>query len=247
MTWETESAKFIAFSNPPAALDAAHLWSKAFGSPPQAYASPAPGTTTANGVFNDWRVIITSVPGRVELAFLQNEASKSPMVPVAPTPGSLPRFEEALAEGPGHLIKMVEGVGVVRVGLVTEHNQVCASQDEAIHSTCVDLGITPPRNGASDFAYQINLRADLITGLQMNRLARWGTAVIHYMAMMMAPFLSQPQQPQPLAAFHVRTLTLDVNSAAETPLTDQKALPAIWKALADETLALLSHGYARFN
>jgi hypothetical protein len=247
MSWKTEVAKYIAFTNPPTLLDASILWNKAFGIPPQTYGQPMPGVTQAMGLVDGWRGALTTQAGRIEFALMAQEPTISAQPP--PPPSGLPDLPKALADGARNFGRVIDGLTIVRIGLAAEFFQLVESSDAAVAETCKDIGLPAPARGATDFLYQVNVKLPIDgTNLIMNRLCKWASGAVQYLTLVMPPIgTMHSSQSQEIFSFDVRTLSLDLNTAAETPIADGGLVAGLWTTLAQEVYAILSDGHARLR
>lgn len=237
MNWKADSLHFVAFGNAPAAVDSLQPWLRVFGgSPQQLQTAPIgqPPYSLASGVVGEYQFMISSNPGRIELALSPGAHSNGP-------PEAIGDWRAALDVLLGHTTLASENMGAHRVAIVANFSQQAQSPFEAAEMFRQSVSLQSLPDNAVDLSFGFNL-VKPIAGLQaeMNRLCRWSTGIQQFVGMQLVSGGSAPAISMQVR--HVANLQVDLNTSI-FDLQDSVLRKSVTEQLSSELISIAEGGY----
>lgn len=247
MNWLADSLHCVVFSQPTMAVpDALQPWLRLFGSAPQSYQQNLQGAvfgSMSSGTIGQYQISIAAQPGRMELAILP--------IPYPAPDASLPVIRDiatAFAVLQGYSDTLLETGGAIRVALILNLSGQTADAETAKEKFKQSIHYENLPTGATDLSFALNIRTPIslpthtATGLEMNRVCRWGTSMHQLVQVQVG--VGGPA-PTVVKETHVVTLQLDLNTIPrQVPFLIDEAR-AVFAALVAEARHLISEGYDR--
>jgi len=240
MRWRAGAVKIAVFTPAPVARETLAVWSEVFPNSPSNL-QPVQGmqsTNIASGPLGDKQAVVTTMPGRTELAFTGVPNSNGPPLP-AP-------FDD-IAEALGRLRDLVVGSSLIRdcnrVAVIAELVEPTTGADHSCSLLSSELHLELPP-GSTDITFKINQPVDASSdaAIRINRIGTWAAQVGQYIQLQVGPVFSVQASPAVTEA-HFVTLELDVNNV---PLAGAIAnVPGLLDECVAEVLALREDCYAR--
>lgn len=226
----------VFFAGFPATANAAALWNTQFSEPYSGY-QPGSPVSVAQGTDGKFGFEVHHHPNRFDLIIRLASDGPGP-------PQGVSDLREFASVAIPRVLAMAQGATIVRAAIVTSYLSPARDQAAANQMFASAIANTSIPTEASDLSFQLNTRraSKIQTGLEINRLCRWSTAVGMEMIFHISPTgpVALPSGPQAW----VLDFTMDVNTAPETR-PDGAQLEALFEELIQEAVDLKKEGLTR--
>ena len=211
--WKVESLRLTLFSSTNApAIDSSQLWDRLVGAPAEnKIERPRDAIFRLDGLVDMARVMLSVVPGRVDLVFTV-DAKPELELDTVPTMGLLSEKLDPFLARAKKLIELNPAIarlafGAILIHPVRERREGYVNLSRYLHDIKIDV------DNSKDFSYQINRPrpSSALVGININRLSKWGVILAQSLSIQ----IGAPNIPQLGPGFHGMRLELDISTEAE--------------------------------